>query len=526
MKNYTTKISKNGVFVVDNEGRHLFECIKGHQFYTHERYLKDKRKIHRSSGGCPHCHKDELKNLSLAAAKKNLIEGHQLIDSFIFTSKKNNNTVKYRITCPKGHIYEKATSHIKDGCPQCQEKVNVGQERVRVMMEKLFNAEFIHTRPEWLINPKTGNCLDLDGYNEDLKIAFEYQGRQHLHDNTQYAEDYKNQTQRDEIKKEVCKHNQVKLFIIEQPKSYEPEKFFNQVMKQLKKQHLALTLNFTDIDFSVINGHDYLQKKYSDFKNYVESQGFKLHTQSYGAMDDIFDFVCSNGHSIQMSGNNFRHYINTKKNICSDCHPLSFRHKTNYSKDNIQLEKSKNLGKEYGFNLISTTYQSVHEALSWTCEKGHTFERSIRQIQRTKEGKVCPHCVPLKIRENEEDKQKAAKTALDYHFKLISDNYENVHQQLRWECEKGHSFERSIRQIQRTKEGKVCPHCVPELKKDNSEDKQKAQQEGFKYGFTLITENYINVHQPLSWQCRNGHTFERSIRQIQRTKVGKLCPCC
>lgn len=47
-------------------------------------------------------------------------------------------------------------------------------------MEYLLNTIFKKRRDlTWNINPKTGKKLELDGFSEDLKIAFEFQGKQH-----------------------------------------------------------------------------------------------------------------------------------------------------------------------------------------------------------------------------------------------------------------------------------------------------------------------------------------------------------
>ncbi len=42
------------------------------------------------------------------------------------------------------------------------------------------NERFVfNCRPEWLMNPKTGNALELDIFAPDLKLAWEIQGVQH-----------------------------------------------------------------------------------------------------------------------------------------------------------------------------------------------------------------------------------------------------------------------------------------------------------------------------------------------------------
>jgi hypothetical protein len=55
------------------------------------------------------------------------------------------------------------------------------EDQCRRMIESIFNNTFTKVRPPWLRNPVTNRCLELDMYNEDLKLAFEYDGAQHKH---------------------------------------------------------------------------------------------------------------------------------------------------------------------------------------------------------------------------------------------------------------------------------------------------------------------------------------------------------
>lgn len=61
-------------------------------------------------------------------------------------------------------------------CPICASGL---YERIcRLYFETLFEKQFVKIKPDWLIN-KAGNPIELDGYCEELKIAFEHNGKQH-----------------------------------------------------------------------------------------------------------------------------------------------------------------------------------------------------------------------------------------------------------------------------------------------------------------------------------------------------------
>ena len=66
-----------------------------------------------------------------------------------------------------------------DSGESCSEFKNEskGELKCRQFLNKYFNKPFIKVRN--LYNPVTHQYLELDCYNEDLKLAVEYQGQQH-----------------------------------------------------------------------------------------------------------------------------------------------------------------------------------------------------------------------------------------------------------------------------------------------------------------------------------------------------------
>jgi hypothetical protein len=82
------------------------------------------------------------------------------------------------------------------------------ETRCRIILENLFKSPFISIRPDFLKYPKTGKNLELDMYNEDLKLALEYDGVHHrkftefFHKTEQ---DFFDQQDRDQFKEEKCK---------------------------------------------------------------------------------------------------------------------------------------------------------------------------------------------------------------------------------------------------------------------------------------------------------------------------------
>lgn len=117
-------------------------------------------------------------------------------------------------------------------------KESKGESICRNYFERTFGREFAKARPRFLNNPVTGGeyNLELDGYNAELKLAFEYQGQQHykyvpyFHRN---KEAFYNQKYRDYMKRNMCKENGITL--IEVPYSVSHDQIEGYVNKELVK---------------------------------------------------------------------------------------------------------------------------------------------------------------------------------------------------------------------------------------------------------------------------------------------------
>ena len=102
------------------------------------------------------------------------------------------------------------------------------------VLEELYNEKFPNVRPEWLINPETNHLLELDCYNKEMGIAFEYQGRQHYEPVEFFGgeETYKKVKKRDKIKRKVCKRHSVRLIEIDS------REFPHNVKKEVLKEFI------------------------------------------------------------------------------------------------------------------------------------------------------------------------------------------------------------------------------------------------------------------------------------------------
>lgn len=82
------------------------------------------------------------------------------------------------------------------------------ERRCRQLLEDWFHRSFPKSRPAFLRHPETGNLLELDGFCEELKLAFEYDGEQHYHVKAHFKRSMPlEERQRiDALKNDLCRH--------------------------------------------------------------------------------------------------------------------------------------------------------------------------------------------------------------------------------------------------------------------------------------------------------------------------------
>jgi hypothetical protein len=109
------------------------------------------------------------------------------------------------------------------------------ERQCRLIMERIFNKPFPCVRPQFL-KRSNGKCLELDGYNMDLNLAFEYNGVQHYKFSPKFhktKDDLVHQIKRDKDKRTMCKINGTKL--VEIPYTVKYEKLEAYIKGQLVK---------------------------------------------------------------------------------------------------------------------------------------------------------------------------------------------------------------------------------------------------------------------------------------------------
>lgn len=178
-------------------------CERGHNWdVSWENYYLNKAR-------CPDC--QGLKRRSTEEVSEIFIkQGYTLITDNFINAHQTLHTV-----CPNGHNFHttlnRFTCPSKSRCGECFPLFN--EVKCRKVFESLFGKFFIKSRPSFLLPDGFTRGLELDGFNIELKLAFEYDGQQHFKP-VYGTEQFNKQKLRDVLKNELCKKEGVTLIRI------------------------------------------------------------------------------------------------------------------------------------------------------------------------------------------------------------------------------------------------------------------------------------------------------------------------
>lgn len=210
-----------------------WECEFGHRWMAKFHHI-------RQGTWCSVCHKQRLKmgipsqRLTISQVKDKL---HKLGFEFL-SNTYTNTTQKYDLKCSKGHVFsDKRLSSIftgKVGCSFCNNSFNA-EKKFRNTVENIFKKPFPKCRPNWLINPETGYKLELDCYNEELRLAFEYDGQFHFEVRKGINNNLENTKKLDRLKDKLCLENNITLIRV--PYFLKDKEFYNKLIEGFKAMY-------------------------------------------------------------------------------------------------------------------------------------------------------------------------------------------------------------------------------------------------------------------------------------------------
>ena len=255
-------------YVNAQQSRIQVECEFGHKWFARPQGLK-KGSWCRKCYGTAKSTLEEIKNLAEQRGGKCISENY------------DNDMSKMLWICSENHTWEATPNNIKRGkwCPTCSK--GIGERTCRLAFEKIFRKEFNSIRPNWLIN-NFGNKMELDGYNDELKISFEHQGRQHYSEiniNKRFLK--KSTLENDKQKAKLCKKLGIKIIYI--PEVFTDIKLndlVSYIIKQLDKNKIKYPKQSSKIVLTPSEVYTYTKNKEliereKRAKKIIESYGAK-----------------------------------------------------------------------------------------------------------------------------------------------------------------------------------------------------------------------------------------------------------
>jgi hypothetical protein len=166
------------------------------------------------NGGCKKCALIYTSNLQRKTVEEFIhesIEIHGEKYNYDNVDYINANTEVIIVCTDHGEFRKTPHVHLQGtGCPKCCIWRN--ENECIAIIEEFTGNKFTKIRPKFL------KGLELDGYNDELKIAIEYNGEQHykivdyFHRNGIY--DLLKQVENDKLKKERCEENGIYLIVV------------------------------------------------------------------------------------------------------------------------------------------------------------------------------------------------------------------------------------------------------------------------------------------------------------------------
>ena len=364
-----------------------------------------------------------------------------------------NSVSKLHWMCSLGHEWHAAASNVKRNgswCPQCSSFLN--ERLCRTAFEQIFQHSFAPAWPEWL-RTNEGNKLQLDGYNETLRIAFEYQGRQHFEKNSRTMRTETELNKRklyDETKKVLCAKQDIRLFIISH--KIRVHDFKSEIINQCRLHDIPVTIEMQacELDFSLAYaGEDTLV----EMRDLAISRGGKLLSEMYFGIEEKMQWQCAKGHKWSASANN----VKNSKQWCPKCGRDNARKKLCHTLDDM-----KKLAITKGGKCLSKSYVNIMTHLEWECAEGHTWFALPTHIRNS--GSWCPECARKVYGQYRKlNIEKMQKIAEKRGGKFISSKYEGSDKKHFWECRDGHTWDARPSDV--IHKESWCPECYSSSRK-------------------------------------------------------------
>lgn len=288
---------------------------------------------------------------------------------------------KLKFKCKKGHIWEASPGsikHVGTWCPICSNPY-MSEEMCRATFQDIFGVTFNKGRFDWLRN-ENGNQMELDGYNDKLNIAFEYQGRQHFDLSSRFirtSDKLKQRIKDDKLKAKLCIKHGVKLFILTNKTNFTD--FSKEIKEQAKKLNISgynydIKINFNDLDIN--------KSRLDTLRKILKSRKIKLLTKNWRGAGEKYKVRC-------LIDGNIWEAVGRSLTAGSGCEKCGRKNTSNKLK--LGLIGLQDYASSHGGVVISNKYIDCKSSYRFKCKYNHIFNGGIFRNMKHRNN-WCPIC--------------------------------------------------------------------------------------------------------------------------------------
>jgi hypothetical protein len=421
-----------------------WRCAEGHIWWSSSGSVRDQK------SWCPHCAGvAPFDEIELAGRISTLVEqkGGRLISLRKVDRDFGKKEWMAGLRCAASHEWESRVYHLLSGvwCPTCN-MPGTREKVCRQVLEHLLKAAFPKRRPDWLRTSK-GRKAELDGFNEDLRLAFEYQGQQHFTHVPFFHTGDKSlelRVEDDRLKRETCNAHNITLLEINIDVPLEDLQAHLVDQIATRRPELTPSLNMARFDVSTVR-----TGKYEDLRKMREigqSRGGRCLSTTYIDNSTKMQWECSKGHRWFATGAS----VKVAGSWCPKCKGDRIS-----NSKRIPVEEVETLC--WGLSLRMQGAEKKANGMFYlvSCVKGHSW---FTDVSRLKVGRGCQKCaarragVRLKLTLEQLQDDAAARGG-----RLLSQRYQLAGVRMLWECSAGHRWLANANSIRR---GSWCPVCA------------------------------------------------------------------
>jgi hypothetical protein len=361
---------------IDEKEKYLWRCGSGHEWKS------TVGSVIGANSWCPICAGNSPRQLG---ELKDIVEsrGGKLLDT-----EYKGVEAKYSIICSQGHSFRSQFKRIVgrgSWCSICS-KGSKSEELARTTLEQIFGKQFPKGRPSWLRNNQ-GYRMELDGYCEELGIAFEYQGEQHFKQVSIFNSDLEKRIRDDDTKRILCSQNGVKLIVLDH--TMDPISFGVHIKVQAEK--LGIHGSYEYLRKVDLNRAYIREDRLNELKKLLEPKFIEVLSTKWIDTDTRYRFHCLKcGHKWSARGDAF---FNSRRVAgCKKCAMKNLR-----DKQRGNLSTLNTFALKFGGKVLSDTYKDSQSKYQFECRLGHVFEGKFNNM--VNRGQFCPICEGRQQRE-------------------------------------------------------------------------------------------------------------------------------